>query len=66
MKKLIALVYTLLALCAPGPAEAGTHCVSYMSGSYRKSSCTHSYGHRLWVTRGVSYKSGSYRRSGWN
>jgi hypothetical protein len=64
MKKIALIAAALVAMTVA--ASAGTSCTSYRSGSYTKTSCTHSYGKRLWVTRGLSYKSGSYRRSSWN
>lgn len=64
MKTFALAIAALVALS--GAASAGTSCKSYRSGSVTKTSCTHSYGSKLWVTRGISYKSGSYRRSSWD
>jgi len=64
--KLKALIIAAISVVAiSSAAEARTSCTSYNSGSYRKTSCSHSSHGRSWFSHGTSYKSGSYRKSYW-
>jgi hypothetical protein len=65
MKTIFAAALALVLM--PGLASAGTSCSSYRSGSYTKTSCTHSSAHgRTRFSHGVSYMSGHVRKSYWN